>query len=721
MTCRTVFVARRHYLHWLLILVLLAVICPVAWADPTPPGSNDRTITQAVTTLLDREHLARRALNKETISKRCLTEFLKRLDRMKLYFYQSDVDKFMEREHDLSEWISKKDYESFLKFGYTVFRTFLQRVDERLKTIDQLLAMPHDFTVDEELVTDRDLIEYPRDATEAYERWRKRIKLDLLVMKTTKKEGKNEDKKEGEADQKSGTNGVKTEKTEKDQTKEAVDRVSRRYHSNAKRLHQYDNDEWLEAFLNSFTTSFDPHTDYMSPETEKNFEIAMSLQLEGIGASLESDDGYTVVREIVPRGAADKDGRLKVEDKIVGVGQKDEGEIVDVVDMKLSDVVKLIRGAKGTIVRLEVLPADGAERRIYKIAREKIELTDKEARGEVFEAGHKADGSPYRIGVIDLPSFYRDIDAERRGDPNFKSATRDVRAILTDFSRKGIDAVVLDLRGNGGGSLPEAVSLTGLFINDGPVVQVKATDSRAQHLDVEEPGTAWTGPLVVLISKFSASASEILAGAIQDYGRGLIVGDHCTHGKGTVQSLLDLGQRLLYNPNSMGALKITTQQFYRPDGDSTQKRGVLSDVELPSLTTHFPVGEADLDYPVDFDKVTALRHKQFGQAGPLILDQLRALSQQRVQGNEKFQKVVRNIARYQEQKAKKSVTLNEAKFLKEELNADKEEEKEFEKQSKLSGTAIQRDFYLDEVMAIAIDYLNIEHVAHSPKALGANN
>jgi carboxyl-terminal processing protease len=724
MSCQTRFVARWHGLRSLLVLALIVAFCPVSWGEPTAPGPGDRQITQAVTLLLKREHLTHHPLDNE-ISKRCLKEYLKSLDRMKVYFYQSDVDKFMQHEGDLSEWINKRDYESFLKFGYMVFHVFLQRVDERVKMVDDLLAAQHDFSADEEMTTDRDQLQYPRDAAEAYDRWRKRVKYDLLVMKATKtenkKDGKKEVKKEGEANQTPDANGAKPEKSEKDEAKEAIDRLTRRYHSFAKRMHQYDSDELLEVFLNSFTMSFDPHTDYMSPETEKNFEIAMSLQLEGIGASLESDDGYTIVRKVVPRGAADKDGRLKTEDKIVGVGQE-TGEIVDVVDMKLSDVVKLIRGKRETIVRLEVIPADGSERKIYKLAREKIELKDSEARGAVFEAGRKTDGSPYRVGVIDLPSFYRDIDAERRGDPDFKSATRDVRTLLNDFSRKGVDAVVLDLRANGGGSLPEAVSLTGLFINDGPVVQVKAGDSRAQHLDVEDPGTAWNGPLVLLISKFSASASEILAGAIQDYGRGLIVGDHSTHGKGTVQSLLDLGQQLYRSPNTLGALKITTQQFYRPDGDSTQKRGVLSDLELPSLTTYFDVGEADLDYPVEFDKVGALRHKHFGQASGLTLDQLRAMSQQRVQGNEKFQKVVRNIARYQEQKAKKSVTLNEARFLKEraELNADKEEEKAFEKHSDMNGADIERDFYLDEVMAIAIDYMNIDHVAKTG-AIGVKN
>jgi carboxyl-terminal processing protease len=716
MTRRTISAVRGYHCHWFLVVALVAGLCPIACGSPAP-GPNDRHIALAVTSLLSRQHLLRHPLDKE-ISQRCLKTFLKALDPMKVYFYQSDVDNFMKDKDKLSDWIRKGD----LTFAYTVFRTFLQRVDERVSTVDQLLAMPHDFKVDEQMVIDRDAAQYPRDPTEAYDRWRKRIKYDLLVLKVSKKE----EKKDAESKAKADPPKLETPKTPKDEAQEARDKLARRYHSFAKRMHQIDGDELLEMYLNAFTTSFDPHTDYMSPDTQKNFDIAMSLELEGIGASLMSEDGYTVVKKIIPGGAAAKDNRIKPEDKIVGVGQNDEGEMVDVIDMKLNDVVKLIRGKRGTAVRLEVIPVGSTARKVYKIVREKIELKDSEAKGEVFDAGRKPDGKPYRIGVIDLPSFYRDMAGDRRGVPDFKSTTHDVRNILDNFNRKGVDAVILDLRRNGGGALNEAISLTGLFIGAGPVVQVKDADGRVQHLDEQDTGVAWTGPLVVLISKFSASASEILAGAIQDYNRGLIVGDHSTHGKGTVQSLMDLGQQLFRLPNSpsMGALKITMQQFYRPNGDSTQKRGVLADIELPSITTHLDVGEADLDYPVAFDKVDALNYRHFDGVNPAVCDQLRQLSQQRIQGSEKFQKVVRNIVRYKEQKAKKFVTLNEEKFLKEraELNADKEEEKAIEKHSELNNGAIDRDFYLDEALTIVTDYLNLQNVAKvQHETAGTNN
>jgi carboxyl-terminal processing protease len=614
-----------------------------------------------------------------------------------------------------------------------VFQRYLQRVDERVKIVDELLAQPKDFTIDEEMLVDRDQLQYPKDPNEARERWRKRMKYDLLVLKTEKEKKtaasdpvKDSNQSAGDSDeikknaQNQSEQTVKEPKTEQIskniEEKSPVDRLTQRYRSYAKRMHQTDADDLLEIYLNSLTTSFDPHTDYMSPRNFENFNIMMRLELEGIGASLQWDDGYTVVKHLVPGGVAEKDGRLKLEDKIVGVGQDKDGPIVDVVDMKLNDVVDLIRGKHSTVVRLEVVSPSG-EKKMLVLTREKIELKDSEAQGKIFDAGKRPDGAPFKIGVINLPSFYNDMSGHRRGDADYRSCTRDVRAILEDFNKKNVDAVVLDLRSNGGGSLAEAINLTGLFISSGPVVQVKDADGRVSTCFDPDPAMVWSGPLLVVTSKFSASASEILAGAIQDYGRGLIVGDHSTHGKGTVQSLLDIGQHLFDNlpntKNTMGALKVTIQQFYRPSGESTQKRGVLADIELPSLTSNYDVGEADLDYPLEFDRVEPLTYKHLDFVTPPIREQLKHCSEQRVQAADKFQKEQRNIVRYKEQKAKKSVTLNEARFVKEreELNADKEEEKTFEELNNSSNKGIVRDYYLDEVLGIAVDYLNLRQVA----------
>jgi carboxyl-terminal processing protease len=438
----------------------------------------------------------------------------------------------------------------------------------------------------------------------------------------------------------------------------------------------------------------------------------MRLQLDGIGASLKGEDGYTTVAELVPGGAADKDGRLQKKDRVVGVGQNAEGEIVDVVDMNLNEVVKLIRGKRGTIVRLKVIPVGQTAPKIYDITRAKIELKDSEARGEVIEEGRKADGSPFRIGVINLPSFYMDMAGARQGQAEYKSSTRDCKRLLDEFKQKGVDCVVLDLRNNGGGSLPESISLTGLFIDTGPVVQIKDADKRVQQYDDVDPGTSWDGPLVVLTNKFSASASEIVAGAIQDYRRGLVIGDKATHGKGTVQSLLDLGRQLfqrLPNAPSLGAIKITMQQFYRPGGLSTQLEGVKSDVELPSLTTHLPVGEGDLDHAIAFDKVPAATFQSSGRVSDDMLKTLRDRSVGRVQQNDEFGKVAKDIAQYEKRKQEKTISLVESEFAKQwnEGKAAEDEEKKLAEVEDPKRPIVKRDFYFNEAMNVAVDYLNM--------------
>ncbi len=666
-----------------LVLAFVAAGPVAVLADPAGPAASDRQVTLAVTWLLRRDHLLRRPLDDE-ISRRCLDLYLKALDPAKLYFYQSDVDRFRQRENDLDDQAKK----GIVDFAFEVFGTFLQRVDERVQMVDELLAMQHDFTVDEQMLVDREKAAYPQTPAEAFELWRRRIKYDLLVLKVDEIVGQ-----------------------------EAIEKLQKRYHSFARRMHQTDSEELLEMYLSSLTSAFDPHTSYMSPSTLENFEIQMRLELEGIGAALRAEDGYVVVQKIIPGGAADKQGELQVGDKIVGVGQGEQGEIVDTMDMKLSEVVKLIRGPQDTVVRLEVISAKTKQRKTIKITRAKIELKDSEAQSKVFEVPGRPGGGVYRIGVIDLPSFYMDMEGARRGLPDFRSTTRDVGRILEQFNQQGVDAVVLDLRRNGGGSLTEAINLTGLFIPEGPVVQVKDADGNVRPYADLDTAMVWKGPLVVLTSKFSASASEILAGAIQDYGRGLIVGDPATHGKGTVQSLMDIGQQLFQIPNSasLGALKITMQQFYRPSGDSTQKRGVLADIELPSLTAHMDVAEADLDYVIEFDRVEPADYQRLGHVDAALTQELRRRSVQRIAQSEDFQKLLRNIARYEEQKSRDYVTLNEEKFLQEraELNADKEDEKTIEQLNGTDEERIERDYYLEEAFAITVDYLNLRQVAQA--------
>jgi carboxyl-terminal processing protease len=596
---------------------------------------------------------------------------------MKMYFMQSDIAEFGERKNQLDDLVRRGNVD----FAYDVYRRFMTRVEQRLPLIEKLIQSDLDFTVPETIVIDRDDVDWSASEEEAEARWRRRIKYDLLVQKM-----------------------------EKTPLAESQDKLLRRYRSFAKRMQKMTADELLETFLTSLTASLDPHTTYMSPGTLENFNISMKLELDGIGASLRSEDGYTTVAEIVAGGAADRDGRLQKKDRVVAVGQGTEGELVDVVDMNLNEVVKLIRGKRGTTVCLKVIPVGQTAPKILDIVRDRIELKDSEARGEVIEQGTKPDGTPWRIGVINLPSFYMDMAGARSGQADYKSTTRDCRRLIQEFKQQNVDCVVLDLRDNGGGSLPESISLTGLFIDTGPVVQVKDADDRVQQYDDMEPGVEWDGPLVVLINKFSASASEILAGAIQDYRRGLVIGDEATHGKGTVQSLLDLGRQLfqrLPNAPSLGAIKITMQQFYRPSGDSTQNEGVKSDVELPSITTHLEVGESDLDYALAFDRVPRASFESTGRVNDELVDTLRQRSAARVAADEEFGKVVRDIEKYKLRKQEKEISLVESEFVKHwnDFKAADDEEKKLEEGDSLRRPIVKQDFYFEEAMRVTTDYL----------------
>ena len=643
------------------------------------PGPNDRQITLAVKSYLEREHFLRKPIDDE-IASRWFDTFLAALDPLKIYFLQSDIDSFAEKKTSLDDLVRRGD----VNFAYEVYDRFLERVDERIPIVEALLKKKLNFNQKESIVIDRDTAVWAKTQAEVHDKWRRRIKYDLLVQKM-----------------------------EKVGPQEARKKLLRRYTSFAKRMHQMNADELLETYLSSLTSSLDPHTSFMSPGTLENFEITMRLQLDGIGASLKGEDGYTTVAEIVPGGAADKDGRLKKKDRIVGVGQGAEGEMVDVVDMNLNNVVKLIRGKRGTIVRLKVIPVGQTVPTVYDIVRAKIELNDSAARGEIIEEGMKPDGSPYRIGVINLPSFYMDMAAARQGQADYKSSTRDCRKLLEGFREQGVDCVALDLRSNGGGSLPESISLTGLFIDTGPVVQIKDADKRVQQYDDLDPGVVWDGPLVVLVNKFSASASEIVAGAIQDYRRGLVIGDAATHGKGTVQSLLDLGRQLfqrLPNAPSLGALKITMQQFYRPGGRSTQMEGVKSDVELPSITNHLPVGEADLDHAIPFDKIDSAEFTSTDKVTDSMVKILRERSAERVAADEEFLELATDIARYEERKNEKTISLLESDFVREWNEgkaAEKEEEKRQEENAGPRRPVVTRDFYFDEAMRVTTDYLAI--------------
>ncbi|MDG1034130.1 MAG: carboxy terminal-processing peptidase, partial [Luminiphilus sp.] len=385
--------------------------------------------------------------------------------------------------------------------------------------------------------------------------------------------------------------------------------LTRRYENQRLRLSQYNTQDVFAVYANALTAQLGPHTSYFSPRRAENFDIDMKLSLEGIGAVLQNEDEYVKVVRVVPAGPADKQSNLKATELIVAVGQGDEGPMVDVIGWRLDDVVDLVRGKKGTVVRLDVIPASGRsdELRRLAIVRNEVRLEEQAAQSKIIEI-NDLDDEKRKIGVIDVPAFYLDFEAYRQGNPDFRSTSRDVAELVNELNEEGVDGLVIDLRGNGGGSLREANELTGLFIEYGPTVQIRGSGSRIWRDGKRRRGPYYDGPMAVMIDRLSASASEIFAGALQDYGRAIVVGDQ-SFGKGTVQTLLDLPE---------GQLKITESKFYRISGDSTQHRGVIPDIRYPSLLQHEEIGESALDKALDWDRISPIRHKDYGAVNPIL-------------------------------------------------------------------------------------------------------
>jgi carboxyl-terminal processing protease len=662
------------------LVAILALLAVVVGAQAPNPAPVDQLTARVVVNLLERNHMAKPKIDDETAKKWCKT-FLKDLDPQKNYFLKGDVAEFTAQATALDDQIRQGN----LDFARKVFDRYLQRADQRLETVKELLKQKPDFTNDESIPDDPDLYDYPADDAEAKERWRKKIEFDLLQLKVV-------DKLEGE---------------------DAAHKILVRYRDRNRVVHQFDSGDLMEVYLSSLTRSFDPHSSYMTERTlQDTINQSLHLSLEGIGASLQSEDGYAVVKEIVPGAAADKDGRLQPEDKIIAI-QKENGDEIDLVEKKLGDVVRYIRGPRGTKVRLVVQPAGTKDKKVYELTRAKVELTEQHAKGQVIDAKGE-DGKNLKVGVINLPAFYGDTQALLKGDPDAVSATEDCRKLLRSYKNQGVDAVVVDLRGNGGGLLNEAISLSGLFIDHGPVVQVRDA-SGVRHLDDDEEGTAWDGPLVVMIDHLSASASEIFAGVIKDYGRGLIIGDSSTFGKGTVQSIVPIKEQLRSRDlPELGALKLTIQQFYRANGESTQVKGVTPHIHIPSMRDQADFGEGKMDNAMKFDKIEAQPHDMYNRVPSNLVATLETRSLDRRKADPKFQKQTERIQRYAERKAKHEISLNEAKF-KAEFVADDEEGKLDEdrdqpakkKQKFHERAAWESDYYNDEVMRIVSDYLTL--------------
>ncbi len=646
------------------------------------------------------------------ISSQWFKEYLRMLDSQHVMFLQSDIDEFISYETVL--WMPDRRLVN-VEFAFKVYKRSLERLRERTQFFVEELKKPQDFTVKEVLVIDRKDMPAPKDVQEQRDLWRRVLKNELLL-----------DIMDEEADAEKIAAGKKKPPKEQKSKEEKLNDKAKMYARAYMRRCEMEAGEVLEFFLTSLCHVFDPHSNYMAPRTKEDFDIDMRLSLQGIGATLTTKDGYTTVVEVVPGGPADKDGRLKKDDRIIAVAQ-DGQEPVDVIEMPLNRVVSMIRGPKGTKVHLTVLEEGSRTGTVITIVRDEVKLTESEAKSELRKIPME-DGKEATVLIMHLPSFYCDFEGKYKRKPDYKSTTRDMLALLQKAEQDGsLDGIIMDLRSNGGGALDEAISLAGLFVEDGAVVQVRnANGTIEKRYDKQSEPHHYTQPLIVMVDRFSASASEIVAATLQDHKRALIVGDRITHGKGTVQNVFDLGRyissRALPNINKkeFGSLKMTIAKFYRINGGSTQVEGVKSDIVFESVTDEMELGEERLPYVLPWDEIPAMRYNEY-QEVEALLPALKAASEKRRAENVDFQTYHKEIELYGQFMKIKELPLDlegRRAFRKKQEEADNIL-KQFRKQStrKKSSKKVSKqdddeeeekprtDFILDETVNIMADYI----------------
>ncbi len=628
---------KRPGTRWVPLLTVCAsavALAALLGAAMTPPNAVPATATLATTEqenfvarrvsdIIAREHYRRAPLDAH-LSSLILDRYLDAIDGSRSYFYASDIAEFERYRYQLDDAIKSGEVEP----AFVIFRRFQQRSRERMSYAIELLAKKPDFNIDESFNFDREKEPWPANSGEMNELWRKRIKNDALSLVTAGK-----------------------------QWPEVVDVLRKRYEHVAKRMDQSKPDDVFEAFMNAFVLSLDPHSNYFSARNSEEYNIQMSLSYEGIGASLQLTDDYVTVIDVIAGGPAATSGKIGAKDRITAIGEGKTGELVDVIGWRLDDVVQKIRGPGGTLVRLQVLPAGAAPGSVQKV----VEFTRNRVSLEA-QASHKAmrtvqrNGRDIKIGVITVPSFYQDYDASRAGAKDFRSTTRDVQRLITELRKDGAEVLIMDLRADGGGYLPEAESLTGLFIERGPVVQLRDTSGRIEVDADPNPAIFYSGPLIVLVDRFSASASEIFAAALQDYGRALIVGQQ-TYGKGTVQNAHPLNYTLFGRKPELGQLNVTIGKYYRITGESTQDRGVAPDIVLPSLIDPNEVGESTRDRALPWDRIDPAAFKVEGDLKP-IAAVLQKLHDERTANSADFRYLHDDIAALEAMRNQKSLSLS---------------------------------------------------------------
>jgi carboxyl-terminal processing protease len=618
---------------------------------------------KVITYILDNNHYRKLSLN-DSMSSVILDEFIKSLDNNKTYFTQADLKSFEAFRYKIDDLTRAENVD----LAYDIYAVFRKRFNTRMDYIFKaLLKQQFTYTSDEYYESDRDKEPWAKDEQELNEVWRKIVKSQALSLKLAGK------------------------------TPEDTERMLReRYERFSKSILQFNSEDVFSMYMNSITESYDPHTNYFSPRAADLFKQQMSLSLEGIGAKLQTENDYTKIAEVIPGGPADKSKLVHNNDRITGVAQGD-GEMVDVIGWRIDDVVKLIKGPKGTTVRLQILPAEtglnGAPK-IIQIVRDKIKLEDQQAKKSIIH--YQKDGKDMSLGVITLPSFYMDFDAYQKGDPNYTSTTRDVQRLIKELQTENISGLALDLRNNGGGSLTEAIDLTGLFIKNGPVVQVRNTVNKTEVMTDNNPAIGYNGPLVVLTNRFSASASEIFAGAIQDYHRGVVVGES-TFGKGTVQTVIDLNRFINDPANQVGELKLTFQKFYRVTGSSTQNKGVTPDVLLPTPLDPEQFGESASPSAMPWDEINGTLFQKTPVINDKVLSNINKAYQERLKTDKSLSQFVIETNEIRKSYRDTRVSLNEVVRKKEMDDAEQKKASNSKLQGHIPSKEVPEPKTLDDL------------------------
>ncbi len=605
-------------------------------ADDLQPTTSQEKVEQLVANILTKYHYRKVRLN-DSLSSVIWDNYLKEVDNNKIYLLASDIASFEKYRTQLDDALINGD----LTPAYDIYNVYHKRFEERSGFVKETLKTPFNFTSDETFNTDREKAAWPKSVEEQNDIWRKILKNEALELKL--------------AGQKDST---------------IMSTMTSRYKNRDKAISRIKSEDVFQMYMNSFSEALDPHTNYLSPKASDRFTQEMSQSLEGIGALLQEDGEFIKISSVVPGGPAFKSKQFNPNDKIVGVGQGD-GPMVSIIGYQVDDAVKLIKGPKGTVVRLQVRSATALPNEAPKeirLVREKIKLEDQRAKKEIIEITDN--GKPYKIGVITIPIFYRDFEGARKKEADFSSTTSDVKKFVDSLKTAKVDGIVIDLRNNGGGSLTEAINLTGLFIQKGPVVQVRESSGETEVYTDPDPSVTYEGPMAVLVNRFSASASEIFAAAIQDYKRGIIVGGQ-TYGKGTVQTLIDLNQWLPKEPEKVGQVKMTIQKFYRINGSSTQHKGVTPDIELPSNFSAKEFGESSQPSALPWDQIATTRYDVTRAVDDKVLSRIRDKFEQRLKSDPDLKQLAQKLADDKKARENTIVSLQETKRRKERDEAEK--------------------------------------------------